>query len=104
MAVEELRSMLYEALESGWNVEDLSQLLTDCFDAAVKNFQKDQEEEEKEKLVDEIVAIVYDGLREGNWDWNFQAAAKVLHLLGDYKRRFSVQEIKNLIEQEGVKL
>lgn len=95
--VEEIRSMLYKALENGWNVEDLSKLLTDSLDEAVNDFQKYQEEEEKEKLVDELIAIVDDGLREGNWDWNFVTAALTLHLLGDYENR-SVQEIKELIE------
>ena len=95
--------MVDEALENGWNVEDLEKLLTDSLDEAVNNFQKDQEEEEKEELIDELIAIVDDGLRDGNWDWNFVAAAMVLHLLGDYENR-SVQEIKDLIKWEGIEI
>lgn len=95
--VEEIRNILHKALENGWNVEDLSKLLTDSLDAAVNNFQKNQEEEEKEELIDELIATVDDGLREGNWDWNFFAAAMTLHLLRDYENR-SVQEVKDLVE------
>lgn len=101
--VEEIRGMMYEALEEGWTVEDLTRMLTESLDAVVNDFQQDQEEEEKEKLVDELIAIVDDGLREGNWDWNFVAAAMTLHLLGDYENR-SVQEIKDLIKWEGLKI
>ena len=101
--VEEIRNMMYEALEEGWKVEDLTRMLTESLDAVVNDFQRDQEEEEKEKLVDELIAIVDDGLREGNWDWNFVAAAMTLHMLGDYGNR-SVQEIKELIKWEGLKI
>ena len=101
--VEEIRNMLREALEEGWNVEDLSRLLTESLDAVVNDFQKDQEEEEKEKLVDELIAIVDDGLREGNWDWNFVAAATTLYWIEDPKDR-STQEIKDLMERSGVKI
>lgn len=99
--VEEIRSMLYQSLEEGWKAEDLSKMLTETLDAVVNDYQKGQEEEEKEKLVDELIAIVDDGLREGNWDWNFVAAAMTLHLLGDYENR-SVQDIKDLIKWEGI--
>lgn len=95
--VEEIRNMMREALEEGWTVEDLSRLLTESLDAVVNDFQKDQEEEEKEKLVDELIEIVDGGLREGYWDWSFVAAAMTLYLLGNYKKR-SVQEIKELIK------
>lgn len=101
--VEEIRSMMREALEEGWNVEDLSRLLTESLDAVVNDFQKDQEEEEKEEIVDEIIAIVNNGLREGNWDWNFVAAARTLNMLGDYKNR-SVQEINELIKLGGLEI
>lgn len=101
--LEKIPSMMREALENGWNVEDLSRLLTSSLDAAVNNFQKDQEEEEKEKLVDELIAIVDDGLKNCQWDRNFAAAAKTLHLIGDYENR-SVQEIKELIKLEGLEI
>lgn len=101
--VEEIRNMMREALEEGWTVEDLSRLLTESLDAVVNDFQKDQEEEEKEKLVNELIAIVDDGLREDNWDWNFVAAARTLNMLGDYKNR-SVQEINELIKLGGLKI
>lgn len=100
---EKIRNMMREALEEGWTVEDLSRLLTESLDAVVNDFQKDQEEEEKEKLVNELIAIVDDGLKEHNWNCNFAAAASALHLLGDYKNR-SVQEIEELIHWEGVKI
>ena len=101
--VEEIRNMMREALEEGWNVEDLSKLLTDSLDAVVNDFQENQEEEKKEELVNKLIAIVDDGLREHNWDWNFVAAASALRQLGDYKNR-SVQEIEELIHWEGVKI
>ena len=101
--VEEIRSMLYEALEDGWKVEDLSKTLTETLDAVVNDFQKEQEEEEKEQLVDELMAIVDDGLKDCQWDRNFAAAAKALHLIGDYENR-SVQEIKELIKLEGLEI
>lgn len=101
--VEEIRNMLYEALKNGWSVEDLSKLLTDSLDAVVNDFQKDQEEEEKEELVNKLIEVVDDGLKEHNWNCNFAAAASALHLLGDYKNR-SVQEIEELIHWEGVKI
>ena len=101
--VEEIYSMLYKALKNGWNVEDLSKLLTDSLDEAVNDFQKNQEKEEKEKLVDELIAIVDDGLREDNWDWNFAAAAMTLYWINDPKDR-STQTIKDLIRQSGVKI
>lgn len=101
--VEEIRGTIYEALKNGWNVEDLSQLLTDSLDEAVNDFQKNQEKEEKEKLVDELIAIVDDGLREGNWDLKFVAAARTLNMLGDYKNR-SVQEINELIKLGGLEI
>ena len=101
--VEEIRNMMREALEEGWNVEDLSRLLTESLDAVVNDFQKDQEEEEKEKLVDELIAIVDDGLREGNWDWNFVAAATALYWIQDPKDK-STQEIKDIMERLEVKI
>lgn len=101
--VEEIRNMMREALEEGWSVEDLSRLLTESLDAVVNDFQKDQEEEEKEKLVDELIEIVDGGLREGNWDWNFVAAATTLYWIEDPKDR-STQEIKDLMERSGVKI
>lgn len=101
--VKEIYSMLYKALKDGWNVEDLSKLLTDSLDEAVNDFQKYQEEEEKERLVDELIAIVDDGLREGNWNGNFVAAAMVLYRLGNYKER-SAQEIKELIKWKGLEI
>lgn len=101
--VEELRSMMREALEEGWTVEDLSRLLTESLDEAVNDFQRDQEEEEKVELVNKLIETVDDGLRECNWDWNFVAAAMTLHMLGDYGNR-SVQEIKELIKWEGLKI
>lgn len=101
--VEEIRNMMREALEEGWSVEDLSRLLTESLDAVVNDFQKDQEEEEKEKLVDELIEIVDDGLREGNWDWNFVAAATALYWIQDPKYK-STQEIKDIMERLEVKI
>lgn len=101
--VEEIRNMMREALEEGWNVEDLSRLLTESLDAVVNDFQKDQEEEEKEKLVNELIEIVDYGLREDDWDQNFATAAMALYWIQDPKDR-STQEIKDLIERSGVKI
>lgn len=101
--VEEIRNMMREALEEGWNVEDLSRLLTESLDTVVNDFQKDQEEKEKEKLVNELIEIVDYGLREDDWDQNFVAAAMALYWIQDPKDR-STQEIKDLIERSGVKI
>lgn len=101
--VEEIRNMMREALEEGWNVEDLSRLLTESLDAVVNDFQKNQEEEEKKKLVNELIEIVDDGLREGNWSWNFVAAATALYWVQDPKYK-STQEIKDIIERLEVKI
>ena len=73
-----------------------SKLLTDSLDQAANDYQEEKELEEKEELIDKLIAIVDDGLREGNWDWNFVVA----DLLGDYKDR-SVQEI---IEQKSLEI
>ena len=101
--VEEIRNMMREALEEGWNVEDLSRLLTESLDAVVNDFQKNQEEEEKKKLVNELIEIVDDGLREGNWSWNFVAAATALYWIQDPKYK-STQEIKDIMERLEVKI
>lgn len=101
--VEKIRNMMREALEEGWNVEDLTRMLTESLDAVVNDFQKDQEEEEKEKLVNDLIEIVDDGLREGNWSWNFVAAATALYWIQDPKYK-STQEIKDIMERLEVKI
>ena len=101
--VEEIRNMMREALEEGWSVEDLSRLLTESLDAVVNDFQKNQEEEEKENLVNDLIEIVDDGLREGNWSWNFVAAATALYWIQDPKYK-STQEIKDIMERLEVKI